>query len=383
MYRKITHSIIIWAFLGGIIQFNLSGQNKVSFNGYITEMPSYSWMKNNDTSNSYKDNLIHNRLNFAWYPTDHLNFAIEARNRLIHGESMELTYNYATQLDNDQGYMDLSVNYASSNNYVLNTIIDRLWGEYSNKSFQIRVGRQRINWGQSLVWNPNDIFNAYSYFDFDYIEKPGSDGVRIQYYTGITSLVEIASKLDRDNDLTSAIKYRFNAIGYDFQVIGGWFDDEEWMLGTGWSGHILDAGFYGELSWFLPENETSILVSSIGANYTFNNSLFLQAEILYSSNLKNPGNFLNLYYGESSVKNLSLTEWTYFMSVSYPITPLLNSSFSAMSFPVIEAIYVGPSFDYSLSDQFSLSLIAQLFSGKIYNQNFMSLSSFLRFKWNF
>ena len=36
----------------------------------------------------------------------------------------------------------------------------------------------------NLVWNPNDLFNAFSFVDFDYEERPGSDALRIQKYTG-------------------------------------------------------------------------------------------------------------------------------------------------------------------------------------------------------
>jgi hypothetical protein len=59
--------------------------------------------------------------------------------------------------------------------------------DYTAGKWQFRVGRQRINWGVNLVWNPNDVFNSFSYFDFDYEERPGSDAVRVQYYTGTTS----------------------------------------------------------------------------------------------------------------------------------------------------------------------------------------------------
>ena len=43
----------------------------------------------------------------------------------------------------------------------------------STEGFIATAGRQRINWGQTFVWNVNDVFNAYSYFDFDYKERPG------------------------------------------------------------------------------------------------------------------------------------------------------------------------------------------------------------------
>ncbi|MCG8318265.1 MAG: hypothetical protein MI921_02070 [Cytophagales bacterium] len=45
------------------------------------------------------------------------------------------------------------------------------------------IGKHRINWGKSYVWNPNDVFNAYSFFDFDYEERRGTDALLIKYTT--------------------------------------------------------------------------------------------------------------------------------------------------------------------------------------------------------
>ena len=94
-------------------------------------------------------------------------------------------------IGSDQGFVDLSWNILNEQSFFLNTTIDRLWVDLNYGKFQARIGRQRINWGQTLVWNPNDIFNAYSFFDFDYIERPGSDAVRLQYYPGSSSALKL------------------------------------------------------------------------------------------------------------------------------------------------------------------------------------------------
>ncbi len=72
----------------------------------------------------------------------------------------------------DDGLVDMSWNIVEKQSFLLNTTIDRLWFDLHFNKFQVTVGRQRINWGQTFVWNPNDIFNAYSFFDFDYVERP-------------------------------------------------------------------------------------------------------------------------------------------------------------------------------------------------------------------
>ncbi|TAJ14630.1 hypothetical protein DMA11_04470 [Marinilabiliaceae bacterium JC017] len=357
---------------------------QVSFNGYLTEMPSFVY--EDIDHNTYLDNMVHNRLNFAWQSSDHFSMAIEQRNRFIWGQTLKSINGYSQFITQDYGWIDMSCNWASGDNYVINSIIDRIWMEYTIKNLQVRLGRQRVNWGMSMVWNPNDIFNAYSYFDFDYEERPGLDGVRVQYFTGYSSKLEGVIKIDYKNRVSMAGLYRFNKAGYDFQVLGGVYNQEDYLMGAGWSGDIKGAGFYGEATYMIPKDkkEDDILIASMGGNYTFRNSLMIQTEMLYSSNLKDmDNNFIQFYFEPASVKTLSMTDFTWFMSASYPATPLLNTSLAVMGFPGVSSFYVGPTMDYSLRDDLYLSFIAQYFGGKVNNEKASSVMSFLRLKWNF
>jgi len=74
--------------------------------------------------------------------------------------------------DNDPGFVDMSRNIVSGSSYFLNITADRFWLDYHQQGLDLRLGRQRINWGQTFVWNANDVFNSYSFFDFDYEERP-------------------------------------------------------------------------------------------------------------------------------------------------------------------------------------------------------------------
>ena len=132
------------------------------------------------------DNLIHNRLNFKGYVNENITFAAEFRNRLFTGDMVRI----GPVIFGDDRQMIRAGSichgiFLNEQSFFLNTTVDRLWVDFNYGKFQARVGRQRINWGQTLVWNPNDIFNAYSFFDFDYVERPGSDAVRLQYYPGL------------------------------------------------------------------------------------------------------------------------------------------------------------------------------------------------------
>jgi len=134
----------------------------------------------------------------------------------------------------------------------LNSTIDRALINYSKGKWDITLGRQRVNWGMNLVWNPNDIFNTYNFLDFDYEERPGSDALRVQYYLGDFSKIEVSAKKGRSkDDYIIAGMYKFNISSYDIQFITGVYQ-KDWMFGAGWAGNLKDAGFKGEISYFVP-----------------------------------------------------------------------------------------------------------------------------------
>ena len=131
---------------------------------------------------SISDNFLHNRLNFTWYPSDNWTYKMGLRTRFFFGERSRLLPNFKEDLSiagNDVLNLTL-INIGEK--VFLHSIIDRAYFQYTKEQLEIRFGRQRINWGINTIWNPNDLFNAFSFTDFDYEERPGSDALRIQYY---------------------------------------------------------------------------------------------------------------------------------------------------------------------------------------------------------
>ena len=373
----------------------LAAQDKLSLDGYLSDMqslyriPGDQWLW---------ENTLHNRLNLQFYPTGWLSGSVQLRSRAIAGNTIRKFPGYAEGLDGDLGFLDLSWvadgDLGDSAGYVLATSLDRLWLQFTFGNLEVKAGRQRINWGQTFVWNPNDIFNSYSYFEVDYPERPGSDALRVQYYTGNASAIEVAAKVDSAKKVTAAGYFRFNAGGYDIQLLGGVYQQEDLFLGTGWSGDLGPTAFRGELSYFRDldhfSDTTGYLMASAGFDYTFSNSLWIQLEGLYSAFARNMDiySFMQFYSGNLDVKMLGFTEWSFFASLSYPFTPLLNGGFAAIWYPEWKGCYLGPSMDLSLNNNLDLSLIPQYFSaefdppsGDPSRQH--NTFGFLRFKWSF
>jgi len=115
---------------------------------------------------------------------------------------------------------------------------EKKWVQWQNTSWQITLGRQRVNWGVDRVWNPNDIFNAYSFIDFNYEKRPGSDALRVQYFKDMDYTLDLAVKItDAPNELIAAALYKFNKWNYDIQVLDGVYK-RDMVTGTGWAGNI-------------------------------------------------------------------------------------------------------------------------------------------------
>ena len=350
---------------------------KFTANGYVKDL--YMYYKPDQPvtgidANHLSLNLIHNRINFRWYATGELTFALEARTRLFCGQLVKEFPFYKDFTDTDPGYLNLSAVLASGTGWFLHSMIDRGWVDFTKGSWQITAGRQRINWGINLVWNPNDIFNTFDYFDFDYEERPGSDALKIHYYTGATSSAELVYKAQRNEqedktESTFAGRYRFSLFNkYDIQFLGGSMD-KDYVLGGGWMGDIKGGGFRGEVSWFIPHNKhnhsNEALVATISGDYTFKNSLFAHAAILYNSlGVTGKTGAREFFDINISAKMLSPARYNVFGQLSYPFTPLFSGSFSGMVNPSDCSSFLGPLLTYSIGNNLELMATGQLFFGE-------------------
>lgn len=334
-----------------------------------------------------QDNLIHNRLNFRWYPNEHFTFYAEARNRIFYGDLVKASPDYGKQIDDvNNDYFDLSAVLLDQNGWVVHTMLDRLYLEYIAGNLEVRLGRQRVNWGISTVWNPNDIFNAFSFTDFDYEERPGSDALRVRYYTGFASSLEVvATAFDHWDNAKIAGLWRFNKWQYDFQLLGG-YAEGYLTLGGGWAGNIKNAGFKGEFNYFsgLQSGLDDAFAATIGVDYSFPNSIYLNLGLLYNDQGSTDAPISGLFSFELSARNLYPYRWAVFTQVSKPVTPLLNSGLAVIYSPVsAHPLFLNPSLTYSIKENWDLDFIGQL----VFNQDGQYTSpiqaAFLRMKFSF
>ena len=356
-----------------------------TLSGYLTLMQSS--MFDSLSGPFLNENLLHNRLNFKSYLGDHVTVAAEIRNRVFTGDLVRMGAMYADMVGADDGWVDLSWNVAAKQSFLINTTLDRLWIDFSFNQLQVTAGRQRLNWGQTLVWNPNDIFNAWSFFDFDYVERPGSDALRLQYHTSPSSSAELAVKAGRDREITAAGLFRFSRWGYDLQFLAGVAGGEDMVAGIGWSGALKSFSFRGEASWFEPlrnihTSERSILVTS-GFDRIFKNNSMAQLQVMFASRPLELNDLTGFYSGNLTAKELAFSKFTAFGQYTWAVTPLLNLTLAGMWFPDLDGFFAGPSLDYSLAENLDFSFLWQHFNSIMGGSHTRINLGFLRIKHNF
>lgn len=102
-------------------------------------------------------------------------------------------------------------------------VVDCFFVEYMNEVWEICLGCQCVNWGISIVWNFNDIFNVYFFIDFDYEECFGVDVLWVWCYLGYIGSVELVICVgDMFWQSVFVGCYVFNKGSYDIQFIGGY-----------------------------------------------------------------------------------------------------------------------------------------------------------------
>ena len=338
----------------------LQGQEKkteFTLGGYITYLPSYLEFERSNEIDFQKNHLIHNRLNIRGYIKDNFSIGLELRNRVLFDEG---------RFNDDDGYFDLSHYFVNDSKFKIHSMIDRIWLKYQKEKIEISIGRQRVNWGINTIWNSNDLFNAYNFIDFDYIERPGSDVVRFQYSGDDLSSLDIVYKpsTNEESSVIAAL-YKINKMGYDFQfLLADYYNDI--ALGGGWAGNIKNAGFKGEITYFISDessedNSTSL---STSIDYSFTNGIYILGSHLYNSNgYSDPQQFElgTITQNVLSPKNLMPSKNSYLIQASAFITPAINSSFTLLYGEGINFFFFSPNISYEINASLDASIIGQFF----------------------
>ena len=338
-------------------------------------------------------NTLQHRLEFRSYFGSVLTAAADLRTLLICQRNLNPGGIFSAQLDQREYLVDLSAVVIEGRDAVLYTELDRLYLEWFQGDFQATAGRQRIAWGTALVWNPTDIFNPYSILEFDYEERPGTDALRLQYYTSPTSKLEIAVAPGRTSrGRRAAGLVRFNVLEYDFNLLGGMLQGG-YFLGGSWAGRLGTGGFRGEARWTSDQEviegvartpaTVTYLTGSLSGDYTFPNSLYLHAELLYNGDGVTEDAGLRWSTAIDRLQ-LSPARWSLYAEVAGDFSPLVRGSLYGIVNPLDGSFILVPSVAWSMVTNWDLLAIALVpAGGRLTEFGVIGSGAFLSIKWSF
>ncbi len=367
-----------------LAQDSSESKEKWELNGYLKNMENLTF--DHLSKQVTSGNLLHNRINIKWMPSATFTAVAQIRNRLFWGEEIKLTPSFSSLLKNENEKINLQVQWINSASVVLHTNTERLYVDYRTEKWNARVGRQRINWGVTTTWNPNDVFNSYNFLDFDYEERAGVDAAKLQYQFNDFGNVELAYSLTGNNkgDIAAA-RFSFNKWNYDFHILSGWVNKQA-STGAAWAGSIKESGIKGELEYYFRSKHANDRLNVVLEwDHMFKKGWYANFSTLYNSRgvdtVVNNFSSINL---ELSPQNLMPTKWNLIATTSKEITPLLSANMSVLFTPGTNLLILLPSVRYNLATNLDVDLVGQSFFSEL-NNTFRGVSTriFLRMKWSF
>jgi len=246
--------------------------------------------------------------------------------------------------------------------------------------FDLRLGRQQLPWGTGYTWNPTDIFNDKNLLDPTY-EKVGVNAIRAGVPLGLqgmlTGVVGIGDNWDGS---TKALKIKGHLRGFDLSACLVEKEEEgidyftfaeqrqrRRLLGADFSGTLLGLGVWGEGAFNFMEEEKDFGQYLVGADYTFENGLFLTGE--YYRNGR----------GKSDEARYTFADWMrllsadgenlgcdyLFLGQSLPIGELWDGSNYAIANLNDKSGVIFPWISYSFGDNTEVDLVGYIpFGGK-------------------
>lgn len=312
-----------------------SGQE---FQGYVKELAGATFR--DDLTDRRGVNILHHRLESRWAPHEAIRLQADIRNRVITDVS-------GTEFRSE---------------------IDRLQASLEWERVSVHLGRQRVNWGKTMVWNPNDLFNAYAFLDFDYEERPGTDALILQTAWGVASGLDAGWSAE-----TKALRWMGQVGTYDLQLIGARYRDQ-YVIGGGWSGYAGSSGFKGEASWFTGGRSIS---ATMGADHMLASAVYVNAEILFNGGFDRSGGANGGLTRPPSPENLFPAPSAGYLGATKQLHPLWTVGIGVIDAFTRDLWIAIPQTTVSVTENIDLLVLGQIMGGTDLN------AVFFRLKWSY
>lgn len=266
--------------------------------------------------------------------------------------------------------VDLSLPLVEGDLGAMTAVIDRATLTAHLPYLDVTLGRQAITFGSAYFFTPMDLVAPFSPATIDREYKPGVDAARLDFYFGtatqLTAVAAYAGEWSNDG-MIFAGHARTNLLGSDV----GLFVAEargDLVAGLDLATDAYGVGLRGEATATFPDNGTddAFLRAVAGADVILPLNATLMGEVYVQTlGADDPADYLEVAAGERFTRGeLWLAGRLYgATALSWELTPLLRPSVAAVVNLEDGSLLASPSLAWSVSDEVSLSLGAQLTLG--------------------
>lgn len=309
---------------------------------------------------SYLLDLNRLRLEFKGRLSERVDFDFQYDNEILLGNYLETAQFRTLDSRPPDTHFDLEGNYHRGDKLLGRHRLYRGYMRLVLPEADLRIGRQRIAWGTAQFWNPVDLLNPFNPIQVEREERIGVDAAVLDWNTGPLSRLSLVHAKHRGGT-SSAARWRTNQAGFDLSVLAGRFRDGT-VTGIDFAGQAGEIGLRGEMT-HTDSPRARFNRAVVGADYTFRNSLSLNAELYYNGEgaaNASAYDFNRLLIGE--IQNVARRYLGLY--AGYDVSPLLRWDNHLVVNRDDHSYFFSPRAIYSLSDNWELVAGVQFFRGE-------------------
>ena len=240
--------------------------------------------------------------------------------------------------------------------------------QVTHNDFDLRLGRQQINWASTLIWNPLDRFNPLNPLQLEREERQGVDALLLDYNIHeLSRLSLVYSRQENPSDQSAAVRFKSNQYDIDYSLIAGRFLTED-KLGFGLASQMGLIGLRAEFVWSDPKGNAKdnepYIETVISTDYTNQSGIKFVIEGYFNGD----GVTDTSQYQFSQIltgAKLGLAKHYLGGIISKELTPILELELLAISNLDDHSLFISPTLKYDLPsfEDVYLKFGAQLFKG--------------------
>lgn len=270
-------------------------------------------------------------------------------NELIFGNYIDSEAFQARQSSRDVPYGDLEYELSQGHNVFYGQNFYRAYGELNLDILNIRVGRQKIEWGIMRLFSPGDLFHPLPIFDVEKMERVGSTAANVLFTPWEGTKINAVYAFDQSQDRSRIAGRVTKTLGhFDVSAFGGKFLRDH-IAGFDFTGDLLKAGVRGEFYFNDADLGNNFIQASTGIDYGFTNTLYVAVEYFYNGQGTNNALTAPLLL-TSAAQIRSIHKNFSGVQLKYDLTPLWTASFMTIADLNGGSFFINPETKYSFKE---------------------------------